>query len=267
MNFKLDIELPNELVAFKENIESSIKPHVEIEAKTESNLHLWQSKFGGFPYLPKNFHYPKDSNGQAMFLLAQINFAETPKLETFPEKGVLQFYISGGDDVYGICFEDLAKQDGFTILYFPDVLKDESKLVTDFRFLPKFDMLPLQKSCSLTFDLHYAPIPTADYQFEPKIFGQNVPQSKDEFYKICDEYQQLFSSAGHKIGGYPYFTQSDPRHSKKYKDENYILLFQMDTDGKADIMWGDSGIGNFFVLEQDLQKRDFSRVLYNWDCC
>ncbi|MBO7381562.1 MAG: DUF1963 domain-containing protein, partial [Neisseriaceae bacterium] len=37
-------------------------------------------------------------------------------------------------------------------------------------------------------------------------------------------------------------------------------------DSKNGIMWGDAGVGNFFITADDLKKRDFSRVLYNWDC-
>lgn len=72
-----------------------IKPFIKIKAKTKDHLRLWQSKFGGLPYFPKEFQYPTDSNGQAMFLLAQINFSETPKLESFPKKGILQLYVPG----------------------------------------------------------------------------------------------------------------------------------------------------------------------------
>nr|MCR5080229.1 DUF1963 domain-containing protein [Treponema sp.] len=75
-----------------------------------------------------------------------------------------------------------------------------------------------------------------------------------------DEYQ-----AGHRISGYPYFTQYDPRSA----DDGYdVLLLQIDTDddGGNQIMWGDSGIANFFIKREDLKKRDFSNVLYNWDC-
>ncbi len=262
----LDYELPSELLAFKADIEASIKPYIEIKAKLDSNVDLRQSKFGGFPYLPKDCEYPRDAKGDAMFLLAQINFAETPKLEFFPKHGVLQFYISGGDDIYGICFEDMTSQKNFRVLYFPEILEDESRLVTDFSFLPKFNMLPLQKTCSLTFSLRDAPISVVDYQFEPMILGQNMPASKEDLYKIYDVYGELFQSTGHKIGGYPDFTQSDPRMIAKYKNAEYILLFQMDTDGEADIIWGDLGVGNFFILPQHLEPRDFSEVLYNWDC-
>ena len=48
-----------------------------------------------------------------------------------------------------------------------------------------------------------------------------------------------------------------------------FLLLQIDTDYGANehmIMWGDGGIGNFFIQEDKLKQLDFSSVLYNWDC-
>jgi len=32
-------------------------------------------------------------------------------------------------------------------------------------------------------------------------------------------------------------------------------------------MWGDAGVANFFINSADLINKDFSRVMYNWDCC
>ncbi len=260
MNTKLDVELPESLIAFKKNIVASIKPFIAITARLENNLKLWQSKFAGLPYFPKTATYPIDSKGQAMFLLAQINFAELPKLENFPESGILQFYISSNDDVYGMCFEDQTKQDNFRVIYFPNIIEDENQLITDFSFVTKYDYLPLEDACALSFQLKSAPLSTGDYQFNTDILNDN-----DEF-DIEEEYDKLFPAEGHKIGGYPYFTQSDPREYQ----EGYaacILLFQMDTDDKNGIMWGDCGVANFFIFTQDLKKKDFSKVLYNWDCC
>jgi uncharacterized protein YwqG len=31
-------------------------------------------------------------------------------------------------------------------------------------------------------------------------------------------------------------------------------------------MFGDVGVANFFITEEDLKKKDFSKVIYNWDC-
>lgn len=257
MSYSLDIQLPNELLPFKKNIEATIKPYVEIKAYVENKLSLWQSKFGGLPYLPKNIQYPKDSKGQFMSLLARINFAEVPGLELFPQSGILQFFISGTDDFYGACLENLANQDGFRVLFFPEVLEGESSLVTDFGFLPKFDRLPFEKSCSLEFGLQYAPLSQGDYQFESSIIGQASFASEDERCNIYDKYAEVFPSTGHKIGGYPYFTQNDPRYYEEYKNKGYTLLFQMDTDYEAGIIWGDAGVANFFILEEDLKKEIF----------
>jgi uncharacterized protein YwqG len=90
-------------------------------------------------------------------------------------------------------------------------------------------------------------------------------------HEIEDEYREISHSCGHKIGGYPYFTQDDVRKCSSNSDQKQkpdILLFQMDTDCNetVDIMWGDSGVGNFFIDESALRELDFSKVLYNWDC-
>nr|WP_316045926.1 DUF1963 domain-containing protein [Planococcus glaciei] len=44
-------------------------------------------------------------------------------------------------------------------------------------------------------------------------------------------------------------------------------MLQVDTDEEAGIAWGDTGVGNFFISKENLKKRNFSDVVYNWDCC
>ena len=51
------------------------------------------------------------------------------------------------------------------------------------------------------------------------------------------------------------------KNIKKYD----TLLFQLDSQDKY-IMWGDSGVGNFFIPKKSLLEKDFTNVLYNWDC-
>lgn len=64
----------------------------------------------------------------------------------------------------------------------------------------------------------------------------------------------------------PNFTQTDPREYNKSL-QKHILLFQIETDDDNDIMWGDCGVANFFIHPDDLKNQDFSKLLYNWDCC
>jgi len=228
----------------------------------------WQSKFGGTPYLPKDFEYPRGSEGQPLFLLAQINFDEIPMLESFPKHGILQFYI-GDDNQYGLQFENMTRQENFRICFFPEVVKDEEILVKDFNFLPLSTFVPVSvsKPYSLVFELGQQPISAYDYQFEDTIFREGFPGSGENLYPILDKYEKLFRADGHKLGGYPYFTQSDPRWIEKYNNKDFRLLLQVDTDSNSEIMWGDSGVANFFINETDLEECVFSEVMYNWDCC
>ena len=78
--------------------------------------------------------------------------------------------------------------------------------------------------------------------------------------EVMDELNDLFILIPCQIGGYPFFTQNDPRQ----EDSNEVLLFQLDSQDH--ILWGDSGVGNFFISKEDLKNKDFSHVRYYWDC-
>lgn len=222
-------------------------------------LRLWQSKVGGLPYLPKNHEYPTDPDGKPLSLLVQINFEDVPKLDLFPEKGILQIYLGdAGDYLCGINYEDRTDQSYFRVLFFPEVIYDKDALITDFEFLPKDDFSALCPATPIKFDLKYEPISAGDRLFERTIFGDK------EDDKLAEIYWRMFRGSGSKIGGYPDFVQCDPRGSKSGEDE-FILLMQFDSGFEINA-WGD-GFGNFFIRKSDLLKRDFSKVLYDWGCC
>ncbi|MEG5065139.1 DUF1963 domain-containing protein [Microcoleus sp. B3-A4] len=274
MNYKLECSLSPELEKYRDRIEATIKPYIEIQTQNNDDVNWWQSKFGGFPYLPKGFEYPKTCDGKYLFLLAQLNFDEIPPLDGFPDRGILQFYIAD-DDLYGLNLDNSANadnhtiEDKFKIIYFPQPDFKVENIITNYDFLPKPEAFPVDGCCSLQFTKKYAPISTNDYQFT-ELLGSEI----DELFmnhEIEDEYREISHSFGHKIGGYPYFTQDDVRKyssTSEQKQKLDILLFQMDSDGNdtVQIIWGDSGVGNFFSDESALRELDFSEVLYNWDC-
>ena len=266
-------QLPQELQSWKPKFLATAKNFIRIKLQVTDQTTLWQSKIRGNPYQPKNESYPVDLAGNPLILLAQINFAQIPSLPPYPSKGIIQFFISADDELYGMNlengFEDLSVQNNFCVRYFADVITEESQLITDFDFLNldiDLDFLPAVNQCSMNFELATEIISLSDYQFD-QIFGNNC---FDEFGDKADEIAEIcwdtLESEGHKIGGYAYFTQEDPRYSAP-SSENWLLLLQIDTDNAADIMWGDAGVGGFFIREDDLRKRDFSHVIYNWDCC
>lgn len=97
--------------------------------------------------------------------------------------------------------------------------------------------------------------------------------SRLEFYQMFDEYDKKYvdiheSTYGHRMFGYPHFRQWDPRgvEAADYYD---TLLFQLDSDywkNQWRILWGDAGVGAFFINSKKLEELDFGDVLYSWDC-
>lgn len=67
----------------------------------------------------------------------------------------------------------------------------------------------------------------------------------------------------HHVGGHPVFTQSDFRKSGHYDDFDRTLL-QLTSDGN--LCWGDVGEAAFLIRRNDLLARDFSQVIFYWDC-
>jgi uncharacterized protein YwqG len=274
MSSPLEINLLPELELCRSKLEDTIQPYLEIKIAPNSHLTWWQSKFGGLPYLPKNVEYPKSIRGDYLFLLAQINFAELPHLNSFPKQGIIQFYIAN-DDLYGASFEYPIKQDEFRVLYFPEPKNHADDLITDFNFLSNSseDSLPIVGSFSLDFTQKKAPISFSDYYFEKLLKASIDNIDRDRYYELIDWYEEHFPSNGHRIGGYPFFTQFDPREKFSDVQEPYnVLLLQIDTDyqdeweDRGDIMWGDAGVCNFFIQESKLKQLDFTEVFYNWDC-
>jgi uncharacterized protein YwqG len=255
------LQLPAALEAYRKQIEASVKPFIRIYAKTDDTLRLTQSKFGGIPYLPEGTHYPSGSNGQPLFLLAQINFSELPAMDEFPKKGILQFYTAD-DSMYGLDLDDPFDQSNFRILYFADV--DESSAQQNIE-MPDFDNFPILVSHALRFELTTAPVSPNDKAFD-EYFGTPAFEFFDRFgndkVEIRRAYARLAQGNGHKLGGYAHFTQEDPRLVQEFEEAQ--LLLQIDSDHK-DILWGDEGIANFFIHPEDLEDLEFSEVLYNWD--
>src|SRR3989344_3957939 len=263
-----------ELTQFYEQFKNTLKKYISIKATfTEQETKFTQSKFAGNPYLIDINAYPYGSDGNPLMLLAQINFAETPHLDNFPKDGLLQIYISYSDKVglLGANFDKPTLQDLFRIIYFPANKVDEKKAIRDFQFSThgKDYYFPVTGEFRLEFELEEDIIPFQDHRFNT-ILGKK-PHKFDISKEALDELYKIIDSDGHKIGGYPYFTQWDPRDNDNYRSYD-TLLFQMTSQYEegsslskpAEIMWGDMGVANFFIKSEKLAQLDFSDVLYSW---
>ena len=259
------------------------KECINIKTHVGENLTIFDSKFGGIPYLPKDFEVPCDSSNHEQFaLLAQINCAELPENNLYPKVGILQFWI-GRDDLMGL-------EDDYKVVYFENI----DNTITKEEVLTKYKPLdpnnydqytpfdPTNAEFGLTFEKGVSYITTEDYRFEDIVINAiHELYPDEEVSKLysdlgADVHEYLYTSVeglNHAIGGYPNFTQYDPRgyNSEEGEQSPYdIMLLQVESERKKDndveIIWGDCGVGNFFISEENLKNRNFEDVLYNWDC-
>lgn len=246
---------------------------------------VFESKVGGLPYLPHDMAWPLDNRGMGMELLAQVDCGALASLPDFPHTGLLQFFHAL-DDVYGVDFDDMVCQLGFRVLYHetvdPTVTAEE--VLAKKAPQPEEDRdfyTPILTPCRMIFsDPAVQHINENDYRGW-KEFLQRWNQLHGTAFKDRWEYYQATkisrefpaskdNGPHHQLGGYPFFTQYDPRGEDVDYDRFDTLLFQLDSDGRGPddlVLWGDCGVGNFFINREDLKRRDFSQVLYNWDCC
>ncbi len=228
------------------------------------------SRFGGPAALPEGFPYPYrlSKKKEPLHLLAQLNFAEIPTLPGFPEKGILQFYIAA-DDLFGADFHDPTRQDGFRVLYFDEPWERSAPLP---RLSPRsVENLPVAQPLRLIFDVDEMPVTTEDCRF-PLLFsracghvpGCSIRRLEQLNQEALDYLSEQLDEQGHRIGGYPFFTRTDPRTDPRFSQYS-VLLLQIDTDEENGILWGDSGVCCFFIRPEDLAAKNFQNVLYTWD--
>ena len=247
---------------------------------------IFDSKLGGLPYWDMEKEYPVDSEGNKMLLLVQLNLDRLKTDGRLPDKGMLQFF-TGQIGLYGWDDEEPDIQKDFRVVYHDNIDYSVTKeKIMELKIPCHFDpgmeeYTPIYKEVVIDVEK------TESYMFNNydfiKLYHEIIKEKfdyecledetlydllqDDDFDKFVDELSEPRS----QIFGYPFFTQSDPREYDEALRRYDTILLQIDTevcDETHDyyVMWGDCGVGNFFINSEDLKNRDFSKILYNWDC-
>ena len=304
---KVDVETENETttatqvevladVSREEKIDiiiDEIKKRTAVEAYElkiieDTNPDIFDSKFGGLPYWDMSMEYPVDANQEKMMLLAQINFSKANlQDERLPQEGILQFFISTNDGMYGVDYENPDEQTNFRVIYHETI--DESVTYEQIVAMdlpnagePQSVETPLTKEMEIEFCKTTSYMEPFIYGFEEVFqdilmdrFGEDIGEQKSYEYVTDDEYAYIYdeiSNAGNRVLSYPFFTQYDPRDSMDEDKAEYYdtVLLQIDSywneKNEELILWGDMGVANFFINSEALQNKDFSQVMYSWDC-
>lgn len=242
---------------------------------------VFDSKAGGLGYVPHNVDVPKDHKNRQLQLLAQINCSDV-ELENFPKSGILQFWILN-NDICGADFDNNTNQDTFRIVYYSDIDKSVTSEEIENKSNPYVEddyCFPVYGDYKLAFEKSNDSLSVMSdnnfcdgeslfvLEFNKMYPDEKIESIYDLDFDLDEVDDQIYDqNSGHKIGGYPYFTQFDPRSEG---DSHDFLLFQLDSDygdREDKVLWGDSGICNFFINSEKLKALDFSDVIYNWDCC
>lgn len=254
---------------------------INIIIEENNSLNLTDSKFGGLPYISTDSDTPKDSNGNQLALLAQINCSDLPENTLYPKDGLLQFWISRNDD-FG-----LDNKKDYCVKYIKDIEDNITKesILTKYKLLDEEnsdEYSPFNKkntSFALKFEKGISTITSTDFLFEDialktihELFpDENIKDLYDDLERdVFNTLFKAFNGVDHAIGAYPTFTQWDPRNPEE-KDAYGITLLQVESHwnndpNNSEIMWGDSGVANFFINKEKLEHLNFEDVLFNWDC-
>ncbi|MCM1441681.1 MAG: YwqG family protein, partial [Roseburia sp.] len=218
------------------------------------------------PYWPKKDKYPIGRNGEPMIMIAQLNFSELPHLNGYPRKGILQFFVNDaeyndtGDKNIKVFYHERPVTEEYDMLNdIPRTTFQEKEYDFPFTGMYKITKGVMEKQCLQysceKFNSILNPIIEKNFHVSVKSLWDLPKSIYDRLLKKISE-----NSWGTRIGGYPNFTQWDPRHGDEYQ----TLLFQLDSE--KGIMWGDVGIANWFIDEKNLKVNNFNKVYFTWDC-
>ena len=290
MDSKPEVDYLKEAKAVYDELKAELgKEVIYIKAEKVDDLSLEESKFGGFPFVPLGGAIPTNAEGSQLALLAQINCAQLPENNMYPSDGWLQVWCLE-DEMYGFWSDTIQPETNQKVLYIPAGTQGEplERVVAMYQPYVSEDcpvwFINEQGAIwgmRLSFTHGQQGITYSDGRFRDLFldrWNKRYPeQAVENFYDLPDEiFENVVdihdgSDCAHQLGGYPYFTQYDPRYERdsteltKYTE----VLFQIDSqfDTEWDMCWGDAGVRNFFISRENLEALDFSDLLYNFDCC
>jgi len=256
--------LPPELEPYRARLAATARPTCEITFVPDAGLEVTDSRLGGAAYLPAGERWPVTDDGAPLHLIAQINFAQAPPMPDHPSRGIWQLFLPS-DDLYGMGMDDDAPS--FALRWWPNpsitAARVDPPAFTDDTVLPLWRDQPMRMIFGAP---HPMPVTEADRSFDAVISDDTrreiAAATGLELGAVEDLVSERLATTGHRLGGYPHFTQWDPRGD----GEDTVLFLQLDSDEAAGLQWGDAGVGNLFISPADLAAREFGRMRYHWDC-
>jgi uncharacterized protein YwqG len=256
------------------SIEKGLLPSIRLDVRpaTGEAKKVGGSRLGGWADLPSDFDWPK-WDGRPLSFVAQINLSEVSPHDTekiLPASGILHFFY----DLEGGPWGGYEESEGWRVTYF-DGNTAALQRTPPPRELGKYGVF---RECSVEFrpELTFP-------ECEPYLDWDALNEKEQDQYV-----EVLFDLQGgdsiHRLLGHAAAIQDpdmqlqcqlyshnvdyhDPRRAELEKGkDDWILLLQIDSDARTEMMWGDWGRIYFYVRKQDLQERNFGKVWMILQC-
>lgn len=250
-----------------EDVRQLQKPSVALELTDEPVRGCAHSSIGGRPSLDPTTPWPLDSGGRPMIFLAQINYADMPSLEDFPNSGLLSVFVED-NDLNGCEFP--SRNRGFIVMYHEETANLLRHALPD----SAWDYTPFSAELcqnGRTLKGHRSICHVSPNSAEVmRITADWYPDCPTDLWdKFSDALTEGKPSPLY-YGGHPDFTQEDFRQIDDNPAHSEVLLqlgWLTNRKDGVEICWGDAGEACFLVSPKDLTSRKFGNAVYNWDCC
>ena len=242
LNLKSISDLEN---LVKPLIRQTTKLEIQPASRPPENSQL-ESHFGGHPYFEKGEGWPKSKNGKNLDFIFQV--FNSPELELPKSIELVQFFYDWEE------FPWDTENDGWLVKIYGKFDKEKSE------FIPKPKDLEKSKFCKLEFKQTQT---LPDWE-GIDLFGNDASKlscvlNEDEPW---DSYDQIVTKLigeqdyQSQLGGYPKWVQGEST-PKDNEGNSMKLLFQIDSEDNAGLMWGDVGLIYVFYDEKN-EKIEFT---------
>ena len=275
------------IVDYQEALLASLRKSIRVTATEpiadESKLPVGSSKIGGLPDLPPDVDWPH-WHDKSLSFVAQINLADVASLDhdsLLPSQGLLSFFYNGYQWLEGEPFEP-----GMWEVIFTDIAVSPLQTLSEPLDFGEYNTL--YQPYRLKFDPEITLPPIISYYGFKRLgysYRNGIDEHLEEVLRRVDEI--MYSDAdytrsrllGHpdQIQGDVFLEAEEARRGEKiseaeiYDDPtsgitDWQLLFQLDSEEEAGMMWGDVGRLYYCIRQTDLKARAFEKTICTMQC-
>jgi len=237
-----------------------------------------RSRIGGLPALPEDSSWP-EWNGKPLAFLCQIDLSEIPDAcdrQGLPASGMLYFFYNQEQETWGF---DPKDEGSWRVVYAP--APGEAPRTAPAGLAEEY--IYKERPVALT------PVETYPDWQDDRIGSLHLTDKQfDQYTEVCADV--FGKSHAHHLFGHPspvqgndmdlqcqlvsqglYCGDSSGYQSPRAKEieagrADWILLFQLDSDDDAGMMWGDCGMLYFWIRKQDLKECRFDKCWMILQC-